>query len=364
MTVDSVVVTPEIDQRALGIGRAVDLPIGLQLDQQLAVEHAGDVGVLGHVDAPDLAVVVAVVVPGEEVWHAHDHVVEIVAVPEAHAGHGHVGLLALEHQLGLGRLLAALPQAHGARVAGIGHFVVGKRRAVEHAVAIAPGDAALGLRDVEAIGDELAGLEVELAAHRRVGAAHGQPDHAAVVVGVAAAGAGPDPVLVLLGGQRVDVEEDVPVRLVAAVLVQRGLAPDAAHVLGVAPEVVDLAAAQRRVGDAIVGGQDLQRAFVDRLEHRLRLQLGQRDLVLAARPGQRVRAFDFLQPAVGIAVVCHGHSRSGQRRRHQYGCKSVHRWFFQEVKSAGTHCARFRGRDAYAIGRTRHPAPSSHRLPR
>ena len=193
------------NQRTLPEGLAADFPVRFQFHQQLAVEHAGQLGVFRDMDAPDLAVDIAVVMAREEIGHANDQVVVIVAVPEAHAAGGDVGLLALEDELGILARLAAPPQAHRARIARVGHFGVVERRAVKHTVSIAPADTALGFGYLETVFDERAAFQVELAPHRRVGAADGKPDQAAVVVRITAVRAGPHPVLTFGLGQRIHI---------------------------------------------------------------------------------------------------------------------------------------------------------------
>ena len=59
-----------------------------------------------------------------------------------------------------------------------------------------------------------------------------------------------DPVLPLITGQRVDVEQDLPIRPLLAVLGQRGAPPQAARVVAVLPEVVPVLAEIREVLDS------------------------------------------------------------------------------------------------------------------
>ena len=113
----------------------------------------------------------------------------------------------------------------------------------------------LELGEDEAVLDELAGFQVELAERVGVFAAGGEGDEAEAIAGVEAVEALLDPLLVVLCGEGVVVDDGVPVGLRLEVAVERGAAENAANVLGVLPGVVDFADAElrdlgRRVGDS------------------------------------------------------------------------------------------------------------------
>ena len=67
----------------------------------------------------------------------------------------------------------------------------------------------------------------------------------------------PDPVLALGLGQGVEVDEDVPFRVVGDVLIERRASPQSANVGAVAPEVVEELTSTADVGDSRVGIEDL-----------------------------------------------------------------------------------------------------------
>ena len=100
----------------------------------------------------------------------------------------------------------------------------------------------------------------------------------------------------------VDVEDDVPLRLLGAVALQRGAPPQPARVLRVAPEVVEVVAASAHVRDAGIGVEHFERLGAHLLEA-VAAELGERGLVVLAHPVQRVVAGDVLEPQVRVVVV-------------------------------------------------------------
>ena len=100
-------------------------------------------------------------------------------------------------------------------------------------------DVLFGVRRHKAVVDELAGLEVEFAQGFGVFAAGRERYQAADVAGVEAVQAVGDPLLLVLFGERVVVEDGLPVRVGAQIAGQTSAAQDAAYVLGVLPGVVD-----------------------------------------------------------------------------------------------------------------------------
>ena len=215
----------------------------------------------------------------------------------------HVVGLALVDHLGRFHRRAALPFLDDARVAGFGQRALAEVGVDEHGVAVDPLQAALGLGAEEAVFHPRLVVQVELAGDVGVGAAARERDQAAVVVRAQAVRAVPDPVLVLFGVERVQVQQQLPLRSVLAVLLQRGAAPDAALVVLVAPEVVVVVAHLADAGDALVGVVDVQQLGLERAEFIGVGQLGLGDGVLLAHPGQRLVAGHFLQPLVWIG--CH-----------------------------------------------------------
>jgi hypothetical protein len=77
---------------------------------------------------------------------------------------------------------------------------------------------------------------------------------------------GPHPLLALGGGQRIDVDDDVPLRRVLAVLLERGAPPQSARMGCVLPEVVEMIALASDAGDPGVGVEYVQRVGAHLLE--------------------------------------------------------------------------------------------------
>ena len=165
---------------------------------------------------------------------------------------------------GLVERRAALPELDDEGVAGLGHGAGAPVAGDEQGVFVDPGDVLLGVGEDEAVLDELAGLQIELAEGVGVFAAGGEGDEAEPVAGVEAVEALLDPLLVVLLGEGVVVDDGVPVGLVGEVAVERGAAEDAANVLGVLPGVVDVADAELGGGKTSGGLEDLEGGFGQR----------------------------------------------------------------------------------------------------
>src|SRR5262245_37465119 len=102
-------------------------------------------------------------------------------------------------------------------------------------VGVRPSSACLGLRNCKSTWNERASVEIELADHRRVGAAARKLEEAASVVGRKRVAGMPDPVLILGAAKRVDVDEVRPLRRLRAVGFHRGSPPQAARIVLVLP---------------------------------------------------------------------------------------------------------------------------------
>ena len=115
----------------------------------------------------------------------------------------------------------------------------------------------------------------------------------------------PDPVLAFGRGQGVDIEQDLPRRLVEAKALERGAPPQAARVFAVEPEIVEPRSAPRD-----------HRKLVGPIENRCQgVAVGgelsaaeglQRAIVLGLDPGKRALALDVLEPQIGIVVWLQG----------------------------------------------------------
>ena len=114
-------------------------------------------------------------------------------------------------------------------------------------------------------------------------------------------GAHPDPILALRGGDRIQVEQHVPLGGVGPVGVERGAPPHAARVGRVLPEIVDQAATPGRKRQVVrpvqQGAQRVPVGFVARAAEPL-----QRGRGLGVHPCDGALALHLLQPKPGIIV--------------------------------------------------------------
>jgi hypothetical protein len=170
-------------------------------------------------------------------------------------------------------------------------------------VAINPCVVALRFRDLEAAIVKRAGARVELTHDRGVLATVGQFHQAVAILWRQASRAVPDPVRLFSFCQGVKVENRAPLRFARAVALHRGGAPDAAHVVGVLPEIAERAVAGKGDGgDAIARRDDFRGVGVDSLEAGIVLKLRQRTRVLGPCPRQRLCSFDLLHPDIRIVL--------------------------------------------------------------
>ena len=109
-----------------------------------------------------------------------------LAVVERSGAGADVGCRAAVDLFGLVERRAALPELDDEGIAGLGHGAGTPVAGDEQGVFVDPGDVLLGVRKDEAVLDELAGLEVELAESVGVFAAGGESDEAEAVAGVEA----------------------------------------------------------------------------------------------------------------------------------------------------------------------------------
>jgi hypothetical protein len=197
-----------------------------------------------------------------------------------------------------------LPRLDDARIARAGHRFRAELGGQEHAVAVDPADAGLGFRDDEAAGDEGFVRQVEFAHHMGVAAAARQRDQGAVAARFQLDAAGPDPVFVFLARQCIQVEHGFPGGFRLAVLVQRGAAPDAALMAGVAPEVVVEVAVAADPGNPFLRIEDGLQARTQRRVIGARRQFGFAVVIAFANPAERAFGGDLFQPAVAIVGGC------------------------------------------------------------
>ena len=286
------------------------VPVGAQFDQDPVPVHR-DTRVRWGVEVDEFTGAQLVDEIVEEVDGPVDQGAFVPGCAVHTGGHDHVGRGAGEQCFRLLQRLSPPPALEHPGVAGLGQRSGAEVGSHQQGVRVLPGHSGLRLRQREAIGYECCRPHVEFADHRRVGTAAGQRDQRQRVVGVEDVGAGPHPVLVLRVRQGVDVDEDLPVGLIAAVAVQCGAPPQSARVVGVPPEVVEVFPAAANVGDAGVGVEHLQGLGTHPLEG-LIAEPSDGGLVAFVHPVQRVAPVDVFQPQMGVlghaAIVAPGGS--------------------------------------------------------
>jgi len=140
-------------------------------------------------------------------------------------------------------------------------------------------------------------------------------EQAAGLVRRQAAGALEHPVGVLGLGEGVDVEDGLPGGLGGAVALQRRLAPQAAHVIGVLPEVAQGAVAgERDARHAVLGVEDRKRLGLEVGVAGVTLQHAQAARVLGLGPVEGAGSLDLLHPQIGIVLAEFGERGAGLGR--------------------------------------------------
>ena len=257
-------------------------------------------------------------------------------------GDVHVSGLAFVHYLGIGDRSAALPFLDDARIARARQRAVAEVGEDVHGVPVDPLQRALGFVAEETAVDPALGVQIELTGHIGVRTAARQRDQAAAVIGAQAVGAVPDPVLALGLVQRVEVDQDLPLRPGLAVLLQRRAPPQPAGVLLVAPEVVVPLALLVDAGDLVIGIVDGEQVGLELLELRRARLFGLVLRVLLPDPLQRLGILHAFQPLVGIGhlrllVRVHGAGRKAHRQREGRHRNEIrHHWFHLEMMANAT----------------------------
>ncbi len=237
-----------------------------------------------------------------------------LAVVERSRACADVGWFAAEDFFGVVERSAALPELDDEGVAGLGHGAGTPVAGDEEGVFVDPGDVLFGVREDEAVLDELAGAEVELAEGVGVFAAGGEGDEAEAVSGVEAVEAFLDPLLVVLFGEGVVVDDGVPVGVFGEVAFEGGAAEDAADVLGVLPGVVDFADAELGAGQAGGGFEDLEGCVGEGGVDGSDVEGFGGAGVFGVDPGHGALAVDVFEPLVfvgGVDVLRSGWGESG-----------------------------------------------------
>ncbi len=112
----------------------------------------------------------------------------------------------------------------------------------------------------------------------------------------------------------VQIEHHIPFRIICGVALDRGLAPQAFDVVGVLPEIPQLAVAHAHIGDAVGGLQHFKRLIVERVIARIRGEAIERLLVHLGCEGEGAFAFNVFEPfkAFGFRLDGGVQLRAGQ----------------------------------------------------
>jgi len=287
------------DQRAGWPGLAADGPRRFGLHQQPLAVHVG-IGIAGHVDLDQLAILQQVLVAVEEILlHRHEVAFEAFCAVVVRTDREVVGR-ALMHQLRRRQRRAARPFLHDARIARFGHRARSEIGADVDVVGIDP--TGLGLRDghEEAVLDERFRGQVEFAHFHRVAAARRQRHQAMHVIGLHALRTLEHPLLAFGLVERVDVQHRFPPGVGLLEFGQRGAPPDSARMRLVLPEVVQIVAHSVHVGNARLGVEHLQDSAARLAELRRFHERLPGDGVLRVHPFHRTWTAGGFQPKVGI----------------------------------------------------------------
>src|SRR6185437_5811127 len=126
---------------------------------------------------------------------------------------------------------------------------------------VLPGGVLLAARKRKTAIDESARAQIEFAHRDCILAAVGQADQAAALGRLFAIGTTPEPVRLLRGSERVQVQDGLPRGSSLLVIGEAGPPPDPAYVIGVLPAVEDPPADQLRHRDSVLGLGDLERCL-------------------------------------------------------------------------------------------------------
>ena len=234
-----------------------------------------------------------------------------LVVAQQRRARGHVLGIAAEDFLRLGQRRAALPFAGGEGIFALRERAGTEVAADQQGVLVHPLDPALALLvEHEAAFDEPLRHHVELAHDGGILAPVGERDHAAGFGGRQAGRALIDPLLALRLGERVNVENDLPLGVGGAVAFQRGPAQHALGVRLVLPEIIQAIGAEADEGDAIIAVENRQRFCLELRIARVGLEGGEGALVLLRDPVERLGAARLFEEDIGV-LLGSGHAGNG-----------------------------------------------------
>ena len=225
-----------------------------------------------------------------------------------------------------GQRLAALQPLDDIRIARAAKLARRPFAADEKAVLVFPGDSLLALGKHEAAVDKAAGGEVELAHRDRVLAAVGQAQQAAALSRAGALRALPYPVRLFRRGERVEVEDGRPLRVRRRVAGDARPPPDAADMIFILPEIIDLPVDEASRGKPVLGLRQRQRLGEIGGVARIGLELGGGLGVMRLDPRHGARRGEFLEPQIRVVArpLRHRRPRSEHRQSHHQPTDPAH----------------------------------------
>ena len=287
------------EQAAGLIFRSAGFPVASQLNEQpLAMDRR--IRIVGLFDLDEPAVAPQEKVARVKGFLPHDKIPLKPGREVPIARHTHVLGLTLEDERRCRERRAPLPFADRPRVARGRQRTRSEVRGHEEAVFISPGHAALRLRQREPIRDERLPLKVKLADHIGIGPAPRKRHEADLIRGLEHHRPMPDPVFLLVGRQRVEIDDRLPGWIRLLVFSERRAAPEALRVRRIPPEVVEPFADLRDHRDPLLRVEDREDPGFEAAKL---LRFGQRLHALGIPfPGPRKRLFacHVLQPQMGI----------------------------------------------------------------
>jgi hypothetical protein len=214
--------------------------------------------------------------------------------------------------------LPALNALDDERIAGARELAGRPFAGDEQRVGVLPGGVLLAARKRKAAVDESARPQIEFAHCDCILAAVGQADQAATLGRLFAIGAAPEPVRLLRGSERVEIQDRRPRGSSLLIIGEAGPPPDSAHVIGVLPAVEDPPADQLRQRDSVLGLGDLERCLEKTGVAGIVLEHGGGLRILRTDPRHRAFTIDLLEPHKRIVArdVGVGGGRRSDDREH------------------------------------------------
>jgi hypothetical protein len=264
-----------------------------------------------------------------------------LAVVEGAGSGAYVRCLATIDLLRVFERCAALPEFDDEGVAGLSHGAGAPVAGDEQGVFVDPSHVLFGVREDKAAFNEFAGPEVEFSQCFGVFAARRKAYEAEAITWIEAVETLVDPLLVVLFGKGVVVNNGVPVGVVGEIAFEGGAAEDAANVICVLPGVVDGADAklggrqasgrlkdfESSIGKGVIDGADVE-GFGGAI-------------IFGVYPGHGAFAVNVFKPLIFIGlfrgVLCEASQRRGEEQGEHDGCVAASK---QHLSSLQFGCAK------------------------